>query len=305
MTKVRRLKWGADPEFFVSAREELSVLPPVFFRTDLECPYQENDRHPIFFKHDGTVVHEDGAAFEMSTPPSNNWRDVWDNIESTRLCFGEYLEERYSDSCIPELKALPAMKWDVKKWARRGADFELATIFGCDPDQSALNIEAQCQVMDASRHPWRYGGGHVHVSGLPEIGKNPLTAVKCMIMTAGLAATAFSRVPDLERERLFLYGKPDKFRVQHYKKDQVVGAADTGSDVEVGIEYRTPSNSWTGDLNLATQVFTWAGIGMEVLLAKKLYHKVYKEILPEAVKAILNVDQALAEDLLDRIESYV
>jgi hypothetical protein len=289
------LKFGSDPEFFAAYAEngELNVLPPVILRTDYKAEFEENGRHPIFKRYGETIVHEDGAAFEMSTPPSNDWRSMWNTLHEVKELFAKDVLSKYPQVCLPALYSLPAMHFQVDKWMNRGPEFEMATQFGCDADEDVFNMRTRCKVYDASLHPWRYAGGHIHVSGIPEIEKAPLQAIKSMVLTAGLASTAYTDVPELESERLFLYGRPGKFRIQNYPNG------------EMGVEYRTPSTRWTESIELAEKVFSWAEIGMKSLLQGGLLLELEPIIMEDAQQAILKVDQNKAKELLSFIGSKV
>lgn len=292
---MSKLKFGADPEFALTYADEGEkyILPPVVLRTDFGCAYEENGRHPIFKRYGETLVHEDGAAFEMSVKPSYNWRDIWNDIQEAKSRFAEDVLSKLSDFCNPVLESLPSVKYQWDKWITRGPEFQESTEFGCDPDQDVYNTRVKCKVMDASRHPWRYMGGHIHASGLDSLNEYPLIAIRCMVMTAGLASCAYSDSPELDRERLFLYGKPGKFRIQTY------------SNGETGIEYRTPSTRWTGNLSLAERVFHWADIGLNILLDKNLFQELDGDLEKSAVNAILSFDQGAALGILNHIENRI
>jgi hypothetical protein len=293
--KNKNLKFGSDPEFSAGyeVNGELCVLPPVILRSDYGYEFEENGNHPIFKRYGDTFVHEDGAAFEMCTPPERDWKQMWKTLHDVKESFGKDVLSRYPGECHPMLYSLPAMKFQVERWRDRGQEFDMAVQFGCDPDSDVFNMRAKCKVIDARSHPYRYFGGHIHASGLPEIGADPLGAIKSMVLTAGLASTAYTDVPDLERERLFLYGKPGKFRVQNYKNG------------EVGIEYRTPSTRWTESMELAEKVFTWAEIGLRNLLVGGLLAELEPVIMDDAKKAILSVDKSHAMGILDFIATKV
>lgn len=292
MSKTGKLKFGADPEFFAACEEsgELSVIPPVLLRSDFGADFEQNGNHPIFKRYGETYVHEDGAAFEMSTPPSEDWRTIFETIHQTKENFGKDVLSKFSDICLPQLFSLPTMNYQVERWAGRGADFHMCTMFGCGADMDVYNLKARSKVVDASKHPFRYAGGHIHVSGLKEIADNPLQAVRSMVLTAGLAATAFTDVPELEKGRLYLYGRPGKFRPQKYP------------DGSVGIEYRTPSTRWTENFKLAEQIFSWAEIGIKRLLVDNLISEISDDVEKPAIKAILECDQTTAMELLSFIE---
>ena len=293
MKKQKKLLFGTDPEFFAVevADGEASVIPPVAFRLDRGVPVLENGTHPIFKKYGDSIIHEDGVAFELSTPPSHDWRELWDRVHSIRESFGVDVLSHHSDFCLPQLFSLPTVNYQVNRWIDKGPEYFLCNLFGCDEDEDVYDTKAKHVVVDASRHPERYGGGHIHVSGLKEIEKSPLKAVRSMVLTAGLAATAYTDTPELDSRRVSLYGRPGKYRVQNYP------------DGTVGVEYRTPSNRWTENWSLADKIFTWAEIGMNNLLVGGLLNDIAKDVEKEAAKAISNFNQKDAKDILSLIES--
>lgn len=289
------LKFGSDPEFSAGYTKdgELYVLPPALLREDYHISFEQNGRHPIFKKYGDTFVHEDGCAFEMSTPPVYDWRDMWNTLHDTKEEFSKEVLSQFPSECNATLYSLPAMKYQVDRWLQRGKEFQLNTLFGCDPDEDVFNMRTKCKVLDASKHPWRYFGGHIHASGIPEIESAPLQAIKSMVLTAGLASTAYTDVPKLEKERLFLYGKPGKFRIQHYPNG------------ETGVEYRTCSTRWTESIKLAEKVFTWAEIGLKNLLQGGLINELESLVMDDAKKAILSVDQDKAKSILAFISTKI
>lgn len=295
-SKIQKPVFGADPEYFAGYKNgdgDLCALPPVIFRTELGVPFTPHGTHPIFKKYGDTIVHEDGAAFEMSTSPSSDWKVLWENLNNAKTLFAEEVLSQFPHDCVPELMSIPTIAWDIERWRGRGDDFDMAVRFGCDPDQDVYGTEVKDVIMDASEHPYRYGGGHIHVSGVDMIESHPLLAVRCMVLTAGLAATAYSDVPELESLRLFRYGKPGKFRVQHYP------------DGKVGIEYRTVSTSWTKSKALAQEIFTWATIGIQNLLQGGLLEEIASKFETEAAEAILACDQAKSRQILEFIEEKI
>lgn len=298
-----KIVFGGDPEFFAGKFTDNgpSVVPPVFFREELELPVEKNGRHPIFLRTDnGTVVHEDGAAFEFSLLPSTDWRDLFDRISDARKEFSNKILSKFSDIVEPELLAVPTINWDVIKWANQGPTFKMATAFGCDPDRDVFGTEKNPGVFDASTHDKRYGGGHIHVSGVEAVQDRPLIAVKCLVLTAGLASIAYSDVPELEQARTFRYGQPGKFRIQKYRK--------LFNDIpftDIGIEYRTISNRWTHLPQLAEKLFTWAEIGINNLLVGGLFKDISEDLINNAVVAIQTSDQKLAMDVLSIVESKI
>lgn len=303
--KKANLLWGADPEFFAGYEKdgEKFVLPPVVFRRDKGAVVEENGTHPIFMVSDGVKIHEDGGAFEMSLSPSDNWVELFQRIENARQDFSKNFLAKFED-VIPELMAIPSMKWDIGRWFQEGEDFKFSTRFGCDPDLDAfsdmMKARRRSKTFDASMHPWRYAGGHIHFSGVEDIQKSPLIAIRSLALTAGLAAVAYSDVPDLERERTFRYGLPGKFRVQKYGS-----LFNNIPFTDQGVEYRTPSVRWTSSMDIAQKVFGWAEIGINSLLIGNLYQDLPEELVRTGIESIVSVDQEKALEVLRVIESKI
>ena len=294
------IMYGADPEAFATytKNEEVYALPPVVFREDLGLETEDNGEHPIFTRLDGGYLHEDGAAFELCIPPSDNWEAVWEHCSRIITKFeDEILYELPITLVNSTLSMLPTVKWEVDRWKLRGEGFTQATRFGCNPDEDAWKEFAppkEVNVMDASLHPYRHAGGHLHFSlpGNDEIKKRPLDVVASLAHTAGLAAIAYGNNLELEKLRAFRYGKPTKYRVQEYRNG------------DTGIEYRTPSASWMGDKDLAAQVFGWAEIGIRSLFLGGALEKVQK-FKVETANAIMTADKAMALALLKEVGALV
>ncbi len=112
-------------------------------------------------------------------------------------------------------------------------------------------------------------------------------------MTVGLAATAFSPVPELEKTRTFRYGKPGVWRPQAYP------------DGSFGLEYRSVSNSWTNPKNrdLAEQIEKWLNIAIEKFLPDPdKSESLLMNIRSNMMKAISTSNQTLAQRLLTVVE---
>ncbi len=295
---------GADPEYFAGYEgidengvSKLYCQPPVIFRrSGLE--FVPNRRHPIFYKENGIILHEDGAAFEMAVEPQNSWEKLFDKIEEGRKALQEVILSKFTTLCDGVVHVIPTIDWEVGKWSKENREFRFCTEFGCDPDYDAFEMSARCRIVDASKHPKRYGGGHIHISGSKAIKERPVDAIHSLALTAGLAGIAYSDVPDLEHDRMYLYGKPGKFRIQEYGK-----LFKDIPDTDMGVEYRTLSNRWTGNKDLASKVFHWAEIGIHDLLEKGLLEKLIGELREPTVQAIVNCDQKAALEVLRRVEN--
>lgn len=299
---MAKILYGTDPEKeAVYERDgELYALPPYFFRKYLGVQATDDPNHPVFLEGDGWKVHEDGANFEFSIRPSHNPRDLFDTVKQAEKALEDNILKLFPEHCLPNVHSLPTVNWDVDRWQNEGEDFFMSTQFGCDPDEDVWDSEAEGSIMDASKFPFRFCGGHLHLSGSPKIAEDPHLAIRCMAYTAGLAAVAFSDVPRLERDRTFLYGKPGKFRVQNYGVNNPFGP-----DYAAGIEYRTPSTRWTGVWEIAQKVLSWAEIGVKELLENGLGAELDEKLEKPAIRAILKADQESALELLEYIQERI
>lgn len=298
---MTKLLYGTDPELFATytAEGKEFALPPVFFRKYLGVPASKDKKHPVFLKGDGWILHEDGAAFEMSINPSHDPKDLFDTIQDCRDNANKHILALFPNYCQPFLQALPTVNWDISRWDAEDMAFFMATRFGCDRDFNADNLNEEHTVIDASLHPARYGGGHIHVSGSKLFGEDPVLSVKALALTAGCAAILNSDVPDLDRMRTYLYGKPRKFRVQEYHNTPF------GEEYSVGIEYRTPSNRWCNSWEAAQDVFKWVEIGVHNVLETKLAVELTDRLGIMATDAIINANQELAGQVLQEVENSI
>lgn len=292
------LRYGSDPEAF-SVDFNGFAIPPYLFRKEWGVPATEDPKHPVFLTGDGWSVMEDGAAWEFTVESDTNPKALFDRIQECKRQLEEKILSRFQDVIVPFLQFLPTVGWEVERWKDMPEDFFMSTRFGCDPSKDAYEMNKVSVVRDASLHPYRYAGGHEHISGSPAIVKDPFMAVRCMAMTSGLAALAYSDVIELERLRTFQYGIPGNYRVQTY------GPEKYGEDYAVGLEYRTPSCRWANDWNMAEKVFEWGRIGIENLLETGLGETLDSEISSYTCEAILQGNQNLAKELLSYVESKI
>jgi len=305
-----KLLFGTDPEM-VSVYEiegKSFALPPYFFRKFLGINASDDLRHPVFLQTDAWKFHEDGAAWEMAIRPSHNSRDLFDTIQECKTAAEQRIISQFPDHCLPVLKFLPTVGFDVERWNKMGEElgeefweeFKMSTEFGCDPDRDAFDIQSRGFVEDASQHPYRYCGGHIHISGSKAIAKEPILAVKCLALSAGCAGVLYSDVSNLEKLRTYLYGKPGKFRIQNYGPNNPFG-----KNYSTGIEYRTLSTRWCSDWKIAEKIFEWVSIGIHNLLEGGLGLELLPDLAPIATRAIIEQDKNLAQEVLSRISSKI
>jgi hypothetical protein len=299
---MAKLLFGSDPELFASKKDSDGkdyVVPPVFFRNELGEPIKEFDRkHPTFQEikinsNEVIKVIEDGAAFELTVPPRTNIMELIDLIHTGY----DKVEEIVSKHGY-NISIIPTINYNTEEYLNMGDDFLMCLLFGCDPDLDAFNTDKKQYEESALEHPYRYGGGHIHISGSEFIQRYPIPAVRLLALTVGNFVTANSPIPELEHLRTYRYGQPGKYRIQHYKK-----LYNNQPFTETGIEYRTPSNTWTKIKNMAEGVQFWAEIAIEkVLPNRKLGNKILKEMAENGVMAILETNQILAKRNLDMMK---
>jgi len=300
--KSTDILWGTDPELFAVYQKNAVkfALPPYFFRKVLGVQASDDEKHPVFLENETWKLHEDGAAFEMAIHPSKNPRELFDNIHLCKLAAETTILKKFPEHVEPELQFLPTVGFEIERWKDEGDDFRMSTRFGCDPDRDAYNFDVESRDEDASAHPFRYGGGHIHWSGSKLSEEEPILATKCMSMSAGLAAILYSDTPNLDKRRTYMYGKPGKYRIQRYGKNNPFG-----EEYANGMEYRTPSNRWASNWEIASKVFEWAEIGIRSLLEGGLGKVLLEEISQEVCDAIVQADQKVAGQLLGYIETKV
>ena len=217
---------GGDPEFFIADKKGKIINADAFF-PGKEAPIiadRVHGDHPskVFF---------DGIQAEMAVAYHTCREYFADNI---RWCWETAFERIPSDHKIV-LK--PAAK--IQKSIIAGADPE-ARRFGCAPDFNAYTLTTNTPEMDASRHPFRYAGGHLHFGVLKAVSFREDNPVFKMSMTeeGHLGLVKFFdllvTIPTLlldngpgSTKRRSKYGHAGCFRPTPY-----------------GIEYRTPSCWW-------------------------------------------------------------
>lgn len=301
----RTLVIGSDPEFFAGYKKDgkLYVMPPVWFRKYGNIQVKPDIKHPVFIdamNKYGVLVMEDGVAFELTVKPSTVWEEVFERIQLGKKLLADIVLSRFPDDVEQEVFTHPTIRYELERWDKEDKEFQLCNIFGCDQDRDAGNNDAKGKVVNALKHNKRYGGGHYHLSGRESIKNDPIAAINCQMITGGLATIAFSKNLNLNKMRTFLYGKPEKYRPQEYGK-----LYNNIPHTDFGVEYRTPSNEWTGSFDMATELFKWAKRGVFDLLETKLGMELYKEIKFDARDAILQANQEKAIQLLAYVESRI
>lgn len=246
---MANLLLGCDPEFFATYLDELDYAPFLGHKQFAYSPAAaekwnslkplvEDDRHPLYYSWPtplGSIANivGDGVAFELNfNRPFLTVKEFYNSVQYAKEQLGGSLH-KLGYSIFDE----PVVNFDYRRfWTTELMDdpkFLMGVIFGCDPDTDAFNTQATCEIKNASTHPYRYGGGHIHISGDDAIAEHPVPFVMLLGLLVGNYCVANTNHLESEKIRAQYYGKPGKHRVQHYKSGMV------------GVEYRTPSNDWT------------------------------------------------------------
>jgi hypothetical protein len=243
-------KIGTDPEYGILNSKTNSVYPPIALIKFDKINVQFNRTHPehwIFSRLNNppTLLHMDGAALELAIKPEKTPEKLWINLQKgINLAINTILPFKNL-----ELSFLPTLDWDVNEYTieKYGEEFIYSNRFGCDPDFDAFSdvSNKEQNEEDAEKHPYRYFGGHIHL-GVPTdlLDKSKeipdILAIICSVFWGNLC-TYNSKYYDAEKLRLYRYGKPGRFRPQPH-----------------GIEYRSPSNSWTTNYDTVKEIFNSA-----------------------------------------------
>lgn len=290
---MTKLVFGADPEIFASENVGGTpfVVPPVVFRTILGMEIEKFDyKHPLIKTFsDGIKIIEDGVAFEFTVPPQSSIKSLQEKI----LAGYDRLEE-ITNKFGFGVSVIPTIDFDTEKFTNNSDEFLMCLIFGCDPDYDAWEIEREAKIIDALKHPKRYGAGHIHISGSPFIKQFPVDAIKLLSITVGNFVVGHSTMPELDRERTFLYGKPGKFRIQEYP-----GLFNGIPDTDIGIEYRTPSNNWTINRRIPEEIQFWIEKAiLEFLPNENLRTQIIHDFREPTLSGILKADTKTCLEIL-------
>jgi len=199
------ITFGTDPEVFF--KRDGSVLPAgVVFQDTIETEYGK--------------LYVDGAALEYQPRATVYVADLCGNLSGLM----SYALTQLTRPDDVDIEIAPELPIDLA-WCEK--DPQLA-VFGCDPDQSVWGEECRPATIDASKHPWRYAGCHLHFGNT----ENPLwflengrieSICRAFDRTVGLMSMWLSDNQDSRRRGI--YGRPGVYRIQPW-----------------GLEYRTPSN---------------------------------------------------------------
>jgi len=286
------LTFGTDPEYFIveNINEKEYGVPVPHFIENLGVPeigYDETRKHPVIIKEDNYRIMMDGIAAEFTVPPVKTAIEMFNNVNA-----GLDHLRNFSKSFGYDISVKPTVYYDFYKWYREdNKALEWCGVFGCDPDRDAILEFYNSPTIDVTTHPYRYGGGHLHISDNNQIIKDlPIPFIRLLACTVGNYSIASSPYPELEKARMFKYGQPGRYRVQNYP------------DGNIGVEYRSPSNIWTTNLESIEGVFYWANRAYELLQDRDRAINILETFLDLTIETIQAVNQEQAKYILEQIE---
>ena len=153
------LTFGTDPEVAFVQGYPASVLPAGVVYKNVGVT------DPITLM-DGTII-ADGAAMEFQPQAAMDIQELVDNLRSL-IKYGDDMLNTYLQRNgrpgreSPDIVFMPEVPIDLS-WCDEDPDL---AVFGCSPDQSAYGEECRPGTIDASKHPWRYFGCHIHIGVL-------------------------------------------------------------------------------------------------------------------------------------------
>ena len=275
---------GTDPELF--AVRDGVIIPPICVeeeglkRIGTLVP-QDPDYHPVYYKQGGVQIIGDGAAFEFNVPPCDNPKQLTEYWEKAKDILRGLLPK------------------DIKIVAKAAQRFELEVLlqqynipkerltysvrFGCDT-QFNVYMNAATPEVNAKNIPWRYAGGHIHMSPVDQNLIRP--TVFALDQTVGLLCLFKSPYPEAEIVRQEFYGIPGNYRPQKYGKKVL------------GLEYRTPSVAWLDSPALTEKLFDVIPHVLQLATTDKML-ELYLEYNDLARDAILTYNKIEGEKVLE------
>jgi hypothetical protein len=288
------LMFGCDPEYFSTVNGK--AISPAMVEKFSGIEVLETDlaeKHPVYIKNNEFSWMQDGVAWELTIRhPIKTAKEMYTILNNSLECLEEYFSKlKYKGDNLNLFKQ-PVVEINPEEYYPYLEENKIhqGFIFGCDPDRDAIVPNYRCKEIDVFTHLYRYGGGHIHISGAEELQKFILIAVKLLAITVGNFCIYNSPFPDAEKQRATTYGRPGRFRPQHYPNG------------EKGVEYRSPSNSWTSfPEEKIEELFDWANKAVYYLQNPDIGTKIIRENLDNTVSAITNANQNLAKSILENL----
>lgn len=304
--------FGSDPEFFVCkdyiVKDNHSipcVIPPASLIQDFGMKFtlSKNNKRILLSSDDYNWI-EDGSAMELNYKrPFDNSRDL---IQTTNQAIRTLSMKLNSIDYDFRVSKDVLGYFDTKKyWEGRDESFIDNVRFGCDPDifpklyMLSGFEEDTCKIIDASKHEYRYAGGHIHVQNMSQDSDIYLNNIELapiifdfFVGTTNIILERSDTILSQEIERLKYYGRPGRVRLQKY------------SSKINGLEYRPPSNQWINNPYSVTSILESANISANIV--EKGYSKKFFDTFQDRIydmwDALTKHDKKLSTELfLDSI----
>jgi hypothetical protein len=173
--------------------------------------------------------------------------------------------------------------------------------------------------IDVSTHPYRYGGGHLHIQAIETNPKVyfPIWEYAAVVFDfiVGMTNTKEPRSNDVvaqERSRLEYYGKPGRIRLQAYNPKKGL----------FGIEYRVMYNYWLSSVDkhmerynqrrkpegLLTKLLFAADVAATICETEGLaevFVKEHEALIPAVYDSIMTLNKDRALELLGQSLSWL
>ena len=276
---MNKITIGADPEFFVCNNDLGEIVSSIGLlggtkQAPRKCKYG--------------FVQEDNVLGEINVNPStdpsefvNNTLNILSEAGDILLQSGHKIAGGVCYHQYPESIASLMLNNDQAKE------------FGCDPDLNAWTGEDNPDNSEYAReNNLRVAGGHIHI-GLPhEFRNNPM------------AGTYLARLCDLFISYPLMVYMPKKMREQEAARRLIYGQAGSYRLKKYGIEYRTVSNIWLWNPELAYFV---ADAAMKAAYAvvqnrnvERIIHKMEEFNVIQSLSNPNKSDSGLNEPKVDR-----
>lgn len=281
--------FGTDPEVFIYS-ENLGVISPALLEIEnIIKPVIDDEKHPVFIDEEEFQWHMDGCAMELKIKrglrSAKEIKNILDfSLESLENFVKDlnYKGEKLVVKKVPTIELVEELYLDKLNNKKVYQGF----IFGCDPDRDALsNYKAKTRNIYV---PYRFGGGHIHVSN-KLFYQYTIPAVKLLMITVGNYVIKLTPHPELEkmRSQFFSCGR---YRPQKY------------GDGSFGIEYRSPSNTWISFSTDKIEEILYLINKVDYLLKNpKIGVEIIKNFEDRSISAIQNADVELASNILSEL----
>lgn len=287
------MRYGTDPEFFTVDSDNYVISPALLQVAGKIKPIIDDIKHPIFISKDDFSWMMDGVAWELTlNKPVESAKEIHNLTLDSLECLEEFISKIEWQGDYLKLHKRPVVNINPQTYLDKLnlENVYQGFIFGCDPDEDGILPDYICDEIDVFSHPYRYGGGHIHLSGNRLMYENPRIAIQLLAITVGNFAIANSLFPEDEKLRVKTYGRPGRFRPQKYKNG------------DVGIEYRTPSNSWISlSLDKKEELFYLAELAGKIIKTPESAMSFIRKYLSNTIEAINNADMELSNEILETI----